>query len=286
MLDAELETMASGFSEAASEKLVGQNVAIGDLLDEDGQAIPLGKQLADELSFRLSDKSDAFSIIDRSHFKKLLAETNLGAKGLLNETTIPRLGRMAGISVIVYGNIYQRSNNYVIYLKYVHLESQTSRSLVKAYLTRIPSVDKLYNATETPEHTAITKEDSTHTISPANGLPQSFTSGPIRIDFQGCQVNQTVIDCTFHLISAGRSESLTLTRDNSWLQVGNRRLPPMRLFIQERQSGHQVTYPLRANQTHIAVLRFATTFLGNGAQLNLHGRAPSIYDFDFFLNRL
>jgi hypothetical protein len=62
-----------------------------------------GGDIADRITSALTSSGD-LQVVDRRHVKTLLGELNFGRDGLLNPTTIARVGRILGATALVVGN--------------------------------------------------------------------------------------------------------------------------------------------------------------------------------------
>ncbi|MBC6995163.1 CsgG/HfaB family protein [Neolewinella lacunae] len=283
VFDREVKIIAEEIAAVAKSSLTGHNIAIGDILDADGNAVQLGSLLADEISYALSTSAEPFTIVDRSHFQKLMDEVDLGANGLLDDNTVIRLGRMTGISAIVYGKIYQQADHYRIYFKYCLLEKQTIGALCRGYLTRVPSIDGKYTGTKAKA--APTGSGGSPPQVASSGAYEVFKSGPIQIQLDDCAHASGGVNCTFTVSSSGRNETLILFGEGTYLSQGNRRVGPVGIYLDGRQSTYQLSAPLVAGRPYKALVQFPGRFT-NGATLTLRGKTYSIYEFDYHLNNI
>lgn len=283
VFDREIRVIADDFATAANVSLAGHNIAIGDILDAEGQPVKLGKLLAEELTFALRGQSDRFNIVDRTHFQTLMDEVEMGSSGLLDDKTVLKLGRMIGISAIIYGNIYQQSNHYTIYLKYAILERQTLAPLCRGGLSRVPSVDKLYEQ-ESAAPTLPSRADEPASTNPSRYAP--YQIGSLKVEFTGCTPNGSTIECRYTITSIGRNESFMLLSEGTYLQRGNRRSAPALMSVNGQQSTYQLSTTLIANRPVSAVLQFRGFSTTGPATLNLRAKTPSVYEFDYPLNNL
>lgn len=271
----ELAQISRKLIDQASEHLIDHNIAFGDILDGEGQSTPLGDQLKEELSFELGVADGGnFTLVDRSHLETLIDEADLGTTGLINDTTVVSLGKVSGISAIVYGTLYRHSQRYQLILKYCLLESQNIKFLLRGYISRVPSLDAKYSVQKVSEEV---KEDEEI----KQTMPSPFRSGSIEIIFTGCTRNGAAVDCSYTVVSHGRGQTLTLYREGTYLQTAHGRSMPRRLFFNDRQSAQQLTYSLRGNTSYTAVIRYGPIDVSGRYRVNLHGKAPSIYDFNY-----
>lgn len=72
-------------------------------LSEDPQWQPLQKGLADMLITDLS-QIDELTVVERLRLQQLMEELRLGATGLMEESTVPRLGKLLGARTLIKGS--------------------------------------------------------------------------------------------------------------------------------------------------------------------------------------
>ncbi len=100
----DMKTVSSSLASriAASAR---KTVAVVDFTDLQGNATELGRFLAEQLSEDLVNDANGFRVIDREHLKTILQEHKLAATGLIDPTTIRKLGQIAGVDALVTGAI-------------------------------------------------------------------------------------------------------------------------------------------------------------------------------------
>jgi len=270
----EILSLAEEVAAVANEHLMGQNIAIGDILDSDGNTVELGKLLADELSYALSGQRGNFKIVDRSHFKTLMDE--IDKRALLDDKTVLKLGKIVGISVVVYGKIYRQSDHYRIFLKYAILEKQVIDNLCRGRLTRVPSVDAMF------QPNPVKAQDETNPS--MKSLPAIFPpyqEGNINIQFNGCKIQGDIAECTYSVKSIGRNETFFAYCDGTYLQQGYRNSAPVSLYMSNQQSSYQLSVVLEANKPIVLTLQFRGFSGATTSSINLHARTPATFDFNY-----
>lgn len=284
LLELEIMNLARDVESVVGERLVGHNIAISDILDADGNAVELGKLIADELSFALGGQQDKFKIVDRSHFNTLMDE--IDKRALLDDRTVLSLGKMVGISVVIYGKIYRQPDHYRIFLKYALLEQQVTDNLCRGRLTRLPSVDAMFHP-KPPSNISAQGTPKDNSGSPNNITTSSiapFQNGTLIIQFNGCAASGSTVQCSYTVTSLGRNETFFVYREGTFLQQGQRRSSPVLLSMNNQQSSHQLSTVLEANKPSTLMLQFRD-FSGNVAtSINLNGRTPTNFDFSYPVN--
>ena len=280
LMERELTTLAQEVATVANLKLTGHNIAIGDILDAEGNATQLGQLIAEELSHALSDKQGKFKIVDRTHFQTLMDEVD--KRALLDDRTVLSLGKMVGISVVVYGTIYQQADQYRIFFKYALLEQQVKDNLCRSHITRLPSVDRMYQTPVKDKETRpnTSKDEAKEEKSPQSGFPP-YQDGSLVVQFKGCNSSGYAVQCTYEVTSFGRSETFIAYSEGTFLQQGARRAAPTALYMNGNQSGYQLSTVLEANRPSQLIIQFQGVSGGASPNLNLHARTPTIFDFNY-----
>lgn len=84
-------------------------IAIGDILNEEGQAGAHASDIADGITAALF-ASGAYEVLDRNHLGALLSEHALGEAGLIDESTAAQIGQFIGSAALIFGRI--QTDNY------------------------------------------------------------------------------------------------------------------------------------------------------------------------------
>jgi len=81
------------------------SVAVVEFFDLRGRVSELGRFLADELSTAMVATDSSVKVIDRLRLATILEEHKLSATGLLDEETARKVGRIAGVDVLISGRL-------------------------------------------------------------------------------------------------------------------------------------------------------------------------------------
>jgi len=82
----------------------------------------MGKIVAEWLINALV-KDGRFEVIDRGLLKKALEEENLGVDGVVNTTSVKKLGKLLGVKVVISGSIMKLQNFMVVNSRIIDVES-------------------------------------------------------------------------------------------------------------------------------------------------------------------
>ena len=81
-------------------------IAVGQVLNPRGKINTHSEDLAEELTSQLVS-SGRFDVVDRQHLKQIIQEQSLAVSGMIDESNAPQLGKLLGVSVMVFGRIQE-----------------------------------------------------------------------------------------------------------------------------------------------------------------------------------
>ena len=257
--DKELEKLATDLTSKVAGGMHGQNIALADFVDENDEPSQLGKYLAEELSFTLVNKSANFKIIDRTQLRLLLKEAGLSSKGMIDPTSVQKLGSLKGITAVIYGKLFPTGNYLNVYIKVVILEGQENVITVRGRLTRTPNIITL----EGKENTTPSVVDCPPCNCPE--LPnvkketvQSFKNQNIQIELQGCSRNGNNVDCQFKIVSIGINDQFAIKKTGTELfNASGQKYAAALLSMNGKNSSIQVNQSIGANSATAAAVRFS-----------------------------
>ncbi|MEL6720848.1 MAG: CsgG/HfaB family protein [Bacteroidota bacterium] len=279
LLDKELSTIANDLVTQVGQKMSGQNIAIGNFVNAKDEPSDLGKYLAEEFSYTLVNQAKDFRIVDRMQFKKLLEEAQLGNRGMTDPSSVQKLGRLKGITAVIYGKLIPVGNYLRIYIKVVILESQINEVTIKGDLTLLPALRSLMgNGSETTPTLDSRKEKNNSQSSPLI----STTNQHIKIDFISYEHFGDFLECKIRITSIGKNENFAIQISNTKLINQHGKYYRARtLNMNGRTSSMQVNQNLKANEPTYAVIRFSNvpTNLSSSSIIELNCKPSSTYPF-------
>ena len=251
--DRELNELATKLVDKVNNELNNQNIAIADFVDINDEPSDLGRYIAEELSFNLVDRTTKFKVIDRTHFRRLMKEAGLGDKGMVDPASVQKLGRLEGITAILYGKLIPTSNTIKVYVKVVHLEGQVNEATVRGTITRTPTIDDfLGSGGSKQKEEARSQQRTTHRSSP------SFVNENIEVKVLQCTRRGTTVDCEIEFLSNARNDNLVLRTSQSRLVDANwNSYPASQVIMNGMQSSQQVSQPLAVNQPKRGIVSFS-----------------------------
>lgn len=142
MTSREVKKIADKFIEKLkNEKQKVHDIVVSDFTDGKVAPTELGRFLAEEFSFYLSDLDyDNFSILDRSKLEELLKEQGLIRDELIDPMSVVKLGKLRGMKYLLYGTIIDSGEFYTIYVKLLEIETQKISISTRGNISKVPSL--------------------------------------------------------------------------------------------------------------------------------------------------
>lgn len=253
--DRELAQLAEDLAKAVESKMSGQNIAIADFVDNDDKPSSLGKYLSEEFSYTLVNKAaNKFKVIDRTQLRRLMDEAGIGDKGMVDPASVQKLGRLEGITAVVYGKLIPASSAIKVYVKVVVLEKQVNEITVRGELTRTPTIDGFLGLELGEKEEKVPVNETRPAASPT----APYTYQHIQINLLGCTRNGSFVDCELQITSIGKDDNFSLKVDKSRLvDAAWNSCYATQLSMGGKTSSVQGAQPLRANTPATAIVRFA-----------------------------
>ncbi len=144
MTTKEIWKLAEPFMEKL--RIQGQNVhniMVSDFTDGEVAPTELGRFLAEEFSYYLSELDQTkFSVLDRSKLEELLKEQGLIRKELIDPMSAVKMGKLLGMKHLLYGTIVDSGESFTIYVKLIEVETQKVLVSTRGRITKFPSLPK------------------------------------------------------------------------------------------------------------------------------------------------
>lgn len=81
-------------------------IAVGQIVNAKSKVNAHAEDVASEITARLV-QSQRFEVVDRQHLKEVMAEQSLALTGMLDESSAPQVGKLLGVSVLIFGRLQQ-----------------------------------------------------------------------------------------------------------------------------------------------------------------------------------
>lgn len=249
--DRELDQLADSLAKAVENRMIEQNIAVADFVDIDDKPCKLGKYLSEEFGYTLVNKASKFKVIDRTQLRRLMEEAGIGDKGMVDPKSVQKLGRLEGITALVYGKLIPVGNTVKVYVKVVVLENQVNEINIRGDITRTVTIDKLLG-----EEEENSKPGSTQTTQIKTSTP--YINQNIQIFLKGCSRNGHLVDCELEITSLNKDDIFALKADNTRLiDPGGNTYFASQLFMGNKNNSTLVNQTLRPNSAVTAYVRFA-----------------------------
>ncbi len=79
-------------------------IAVTQVVNKKGRVDNHSENIAEEITSRLVS-SGRFDVVDRQHLKAVIEEQSLALTGMLNETSAPEIGKLLGVSALIFGRV-------------------------------------------------------------------------------------------------------------------------------------------------------------------------------------
>lgn len=287
LLDQEIDKLVKELVNEVHSKMKGKNIAITDFIDNNDKPSELGQYLSEEFSYALVNAATDFKVIDRSQLRKLLDEAGIGDKGMVDAQSVQKLGKLKGISAVVYGKLFPLGNQVKIFVKVIVLEELVNEITVRGDITRTPTIERLLEfqnkTSDNISKSEVNKNGTTTTTTP-------FINQNIQIILSGCtDKGNGTIDCDLQITSIGRDDNFSMqTSDTNLSDAQGRNYRAQSMSMNNRTSVVQVNQPLQADTPSAASIRFTSvptdTRLFN--MLSINCRSFSAYSFVAKLNNI
>ena len=213
-----------------------------------------------------------------------MKEAGLGDKGMVSGETVQKLGRLEGVTAVVYGKIIPTGNYLRLFTKVVILEKQVNTISVRGGITRTPTIDKLMGMENDDVLDSMDSRDyQPQNLTPNRGGSTQYVNKNIQIRSKGCRRNGTSVDCEVQIYNLGGDDSFTLKSNGTKLldRVSGKYYYAKRLTSQNKRSSVQVNRPIRQNQSMTATIKFASvpSIIGPHVALELNCSSYLAYSF-------
>lgn len=160
------------------------NVAVIDFTDlQGGTSGQLGKYIGEEMTVDLVMDRKGFLVLDRAHLKKILAEHNLTATGLVDPDSAKKLGEFAGVDALILGTVVPKGRTVGLTAEIITTDTAEIVGAAKAEFAMDNTVEQLTN-TPAPPNVADNSEgtNGNHPSAQSPKIIKSFPSFTVEVD--------------------------------------------------------------------------------------------------------
>ncbi len=193
-----------------------KSVAIVDFTDLQGSVTELGRFIAEELSVELMNNVKKIEIIDRNHLKSILKEHKFSMSGLVDPTTIKKVGKIVGVDAIITGSVTPFGDNIRVTCKVISTDTARVISAGKIEIAKTKAIDELL--AKGIDDGGISKSESNVQKKPEDSKKMQskdsknvMTFPDVTISFLGCELDYstatriTEIHCKIKITNNGKN---------------------------------------------------------------------------------
>jgi TolB-like protein len=162
-MDAELTRLTESLAEQIKAR-DSKKITVLDFTDLDGTSIEIGKYLAEQMTVNFVMKKRAFSVLDRTNLKRILAEHKLTSTGLINPENAKKLGMFSGVDAMIFGKAVPLGDKLSVTVQIISTESAEVYGGGKAIFPQDDSIHLLLAKPSTQKETA--DEDKVESLPP------------------------------------------------------------------------------------------------------------------------
>src|SRR3972149_963890 len=150
-LNEAVETISNSISSV--DILKGKNLGIGEFTNLEGAGSQLGKRIADSIEFELVKLSSGkgFQIVDRKNFAQIAKEWELQLSGVVDESTVKKVGSLLGLDVLTVGTVSDAGKDIDVKVKLIDTENGRILGGAESKIKKDEEVAKMFASLLKPE---------------------------------------------------------------------------------------------------------------------------------------
>ena len=208
-----------------------KRVAVVDFTDLNSTTTQVGKYFAQELEVDLATSRNRIDLVNRSRLSELMKENKLDATGLTDPDTARRLGKIAGVQVLIVGTVTPLDEVVKLDVEAINTEdarvlAATSRNILKtrdilALLGQTSS--SLEPAAPAAGVAYAERQGNVPQQTAKAAAPQIFESHDIQFSLNSCSREATAIVCKLTITNKADDRNIEI-------HAGTCNHPPSRLI--------------------------------------------------------
>ena len=148
----ELKKLADDLTQQIKEK-GNKRLAVASFTDMQNYETELGRYLAQQFSNVLI--RNGLDVVDRSRIDVLMNENKMSAKGLLDPATQAKLGKLAGIEIIIVGSTTPLDKTVELTISAIDITRGSSIAATDGAITRTEAINNLLRSNVGKENGSI-----------------------------------------------------------------------------------------------------------------------------------
>ena len=170
-------------------------ITVADFTDLQGNVTELGRFISEELSTQLVIDAKSFTVVERLQLAAILKEHQISVSGLVDPSTIRKLGQFAGVDAIVTGTLVPFSDSVRLTAKVLDVSTAKMMAVSTADLPRTKAIDDLLSRGITPIAAEVPGSSNGVPIVP-RGSPAPVLQNELLITLKNCARRGDRIACS------------------------------------------------------------------------------------------
>ena len=239
-LNEAVETISNSIS--SIDILKGKNLGIGEFTNLEGAGSQLGKRIADSIEFELVKLSSGkgFQIVDRKNFAQIAKEWELQLSGVVDESTVKKVGSLLGLDVLTVGTVSDAGKDIDVKVKLIDTENGRILGGAESKIKKDEETSKLFAAI-TKSETSVFKQKEEEAVSEEKIKIDLWTDEKSYRIGEKLTVNfKTDRDCYVTLVDVGTSGNVHILFPNRF-SSGNKVKANETYSVPAKNDGYKIT---------------------------------------------
>ena len=239
-VDEAVETISNSISSV--DILKGKNLGIGEFTNLEGAGSQLGKRIADSIEFELVKLSSGkgFQIVDRKNFAQIAKEGELQLSGVVDESTVKKVGSLLGLDVLTVGTVSDAGKDIDVKVKLIDTENGRILGGAESKIKKDEETSKLFAAI-TKSETSVFKQKEEEAVSEEKIKIDLWTDEKSYRIGEKLTVNfKTDRDCYVTLVDVGTSGNVHILFPNRF-SSGNKVKANETYSVPAKNDGYKIT---------------------------------------------
>src|SRR3990167_6690808 len=239
-LNEAVETISNSISSV--DILKGKNLGIGEFTNLEGAGSQLGKRIADSIEFELVKLSSGkgFQVVDRKNFAQIAKEWELQLSGVVDESTVKKVGSLLGLDVLTVGTVSDAGKDIDVKVKLIDTENGRILGGAESKIKKDEETSKLFAAI-TKSETSVFKQKEEEAVSEEKIKIDLWTDEKSYRIGEKLTVNfKTDRDCYVTLVDVGTSGNVHILFPNRF-SSGNKVKANETYSVPAKNDGYKIT---------------------------------------------
>src|SRR3989304_1373481 len=238
-LNEAVETISNSISSV--DILKGKNLGIGEFTNLEGAGSQLGKRIADSIEFELVKLSSGkgFQVVDRKNFAQIAKEWELQLSGVVDESTVKKVGSLLGLDVLTVGTVSDAGKDIDVKVKLIDTENGRILGGAESKIKKDEEVAKMFASLLKPE-TSVFKQKEAEVSEEKIKIDLWTDEKSYRIGEKLTVNFKTDRDCYVTLVDVGTSGNVHILFPNRF-SSGNKVKANETYSVPAKNDGYKIT---------------------------------------------